>query len=313
VGKERANRTAHKDAPVSPRDLERIARLQFLARFVVEGFCSGLHRSPHKGFSVEFKQHRQYVPGDDVRYVDWKVFGKTDRFYIREYEAETNLRATLVVDTSGSMAYAGAWGEDDGNTLPKYEYALRLAACLSYLMLGQQDAVGLALFDTALRAFIPPRARPRHFQVIVEALARKQPGGETELGEVIHQLAPKLKRRGVVVLLSDCFGDVSELLRALAYLRHNGHEIIVFQLWHRDELTFPFRTWTRFECLERHGFRHTVDPAHLRSAYLAKLEEYREALTKGCRRHRIDLIPLVTDEPYAEALARYLAVRKRRS
>lgn len=297
---------------VSPLDLQKVANLQVLARQVVEGFCSGLHRSPHRGFSVEFKQHRQYVPGDDIRYVDWKVFGKSDRFFIREYEAETNLRATLLVDVSGSMAYGGGnSGRETG--VSKYQYAIRLAACLAYVMLAQQDAVGLLTFDTRVRSYIPPRSRPRHLRSLIDVLSRQQSGGETELAGVFHQMAPKIHRRGMLVVLSDLFGDVPDLLRALAHFRHDGHEIVIFQLWDRDELEFPFKQWTRFECLERAGLNHIIDPAHLRSAYLSRLEEYREALTKGCRRHRIDLVPLLTDQPYAEALAHYLALRKRRS
>ncbi len=298
---------------VSPRDLQKIASLELIARHVVEGFCSGLHRSPHRGASVEFKQHRQYVAGDDIRHLDWKVFGKSDRFFIREYEAETNLRATLLVDVSGSMAYGdadtGATGAADGNA--KYLYAIRLGACLAYTLLAQQDAVGLVTFDTKVLNYIPPRSRPRHLRVLLGELAPRTPGGETALGDVFHQIVPKIHRRGLIVVLSDCFGEVNDILKALAHFRHAGHEIIVFQLWHRDELNFPFDQWTRFECLERLGLNHTIDPAHLRAAYRAKLEEYREAFTKGCRRHRIDLVPIVTDQPYGDALAQYLALRKR--
>ena len=302
------------DTVLAPGDLATIANLQVLARLVVEGYCSGLHRSPHKGFSVEFKQHRQYVPGDDLRYLDWKVFGKSDRFFIREYEAETNLRATLLVDASGSMGYDGLeTGATRGTAgVTKHHYATRLAACLAYLHLKQQDAVGLVTFDTEVRTYIPPRSRPKHLRSLLDELSGLAVGGETELAGVFHQMAPKIHRRGLLVIISDLFGDVSELLTALAHFRHDAHEIVVFQLWDRDELEFPFKQWTRFECLERLGLRHTVDPAHLKAAYLDKLAEYRDALTKGCRRHRIDLVPLVTDTPYAEALAHYLALRKRR-
>src|SRR3954464_8345128 len=156
-------------------DLQRISRLQIFARQVVEGFCSGLHRSPHKGFSVEFKQHRQYVPGDEIRHIDWRVFGRSDRFYIREYEEETNLRATVLLDCSGSMRY----GRDG---LTKYHYATRLAASLAYLMVGQQDSVGLVTFDTKIRKYIPPRSRVSHLRVLIDELQRSEPGGETELG-----------------------------------------------------------------------------------------------------------------------------------
>lgn len=301
---------------VSPRELQKVASLQVLARRVVEGFCAGLHRSPHKGISVEFKQHRQYVPGDDVRFVDWKVFGKSDRFFIREYEAETNLRATILLDLSGSMAYGGATTDTRdgaGSSIPKSDYAVRLAACLSYLMLQQQDAVGLVTFDTKVLTYIPPRSTPRHLAALIEEASRRKPGGETGLASTFREIYQKIHRRGLLIVLSDCFDDVTEILRALAQFRHAGHEIIVFQLWHRDELEFPFAHWTRFECLEVEGLHHTLDPAHLRFAYLDRLAKYRDALTRGCRRHRIDLVPMTTDEPYADALARYLALRMRRT
>jgi uncharacterized protein (DUF58 family) len=292
---------------LSPRDLSKIGNLQIFARQVVEGFCSGLHRSPHKGFSVEFKQHRPYVPGDEIRHIDWRVFGRSDRFYIREYEEETNLRATLLLDRSGSMAY----GAEGGTS--KLEYATRLAACLAYLMLQQSDGVGLVTFDTAIRRYIPPRSRISHLRVLIEELQKSQPGGETELGDVFHDLVPKLHRRGLLVVLSDCFGDVPTLLKALAHFRHAHHEILVFQIWDRDELDFPFKQWTQFECLERAGTKHLLDPALLREAYLANLEKFRDDLTRGCRRHKIDLVPFCTDQPYAEALAAYLSRRMART
>ncbi len=292
---------------LSPQDLARIGNLQVLARLVVEGFCSGLHRSPHKGFSVEFKQHRPYVPGDDLRYLDWKVYGKTDRFYIREYEEETNLRATLLLDCSGSMSYTGRKG------VSKHHYATRLAACLAYLMLQQSDSIGLVRFDTAVRRYIPPRSRAGHLRVLIDEMQQARCHGETELGPVLHDMAPRLNRRGLIVLISDCFGDVPALLAALAHLRHARHEIIIFQVWDEDELTFPYRQWTRFDSLETAGLRHLVDPATLRKAYLENLERYREELTQGCRRHRVDLVPMTTAQPYAEALAYYLTLRRRRS
>jgi uncharacterized protein (DUF58 family) len=290
---------------LTPDDLKKISNLQVLARLVVEGFCSGLHRSPHKGFSVEFKQHRPYVHGDEIRHLDWRVFGRSDRFYIREYEEETNLRATLLLDASGSMAY-GPEGKS------KLLYATRLAACLSYLMLQQQDSVGMVTFDTQVRRYIPPRAQTSHLQVLANELQGVEPGGETELADVFHDLVPRLHRRGLIIILSDCFGDVSGILSALAHLRHARHEILVFQIWDRDELEFPFRSWTRFDCLEVAGKKHLIDPNHLRAAYLDNLEKFRAELKQGCHRHRVDLVPLTTDQPYAEALAHYLTLRMRR-
>ena len=292
---------------LSAGDVSRLSGLQLLAKQVVEGFASGLHRSPHKGFSVEFREHRPYVPGDDLRTIDWKLFGKTDRLYIREYEEETNVRCTLLVDCSGSMGYRGT--RSDG--LSKHDYAIRTAACLSWLMLQQQDSVGLVTFDTAIRRYIPPRTRPRHLKHIMTELAARQPGAETSLADVFHQIASRIQRRGLVMILSDLFGDVDQLMKALAHFRHARHEVIIFQIWDPDELDFPFRQWTQFASLENSAQRHLVDPAQLRKAYLQKLQEYRDQLTRGCSRNRITLVPLVTNQPTADALAAWLAIRRR--
>ncbi len=296
---------AHVSDFLTPSDLQRISNLQVFARQVVEGFTTGLHRSPHKGFSVEFKQHRQYVPGDEIRHIDWRVFARSDRYYIREYEEETNLRATIILDRSGSMDYGG--GKDGG--VSKFEYATKLAACLSYLMLQQSDGVGLVTFDTQIRRYIPPRSRVSHMRTILSELEAGKPGGETELGKVFHDLVPKLHRRGLLIIISDCFGEVSNFLKALAHFRHARHEILVFQIWHPDELAFQFKGWTQFECMERDGVKHLLDPAILKQAYLANLEKFRTELTRGCRRHKVDLVPFTTDEPYAKALAAYLSRR----
>ena len=287
---------------LTPADLQKIANLQVLARQVVEGVCSGLHTSPHKGFSVEFRQHRQYVQGDEIRRLDWKVFGKTDRLYIKEYEEETNLRATLLVDVSGSMAYAGSG-------VSKTKYAIQLAACLAYLMLRQADSVGLVTFDKKVRNYIPPRSRPSHLQILLDTLQQTKTGGETELAKVFHQLVPKIHRRGLLIILSDCFGDVPELMKALAHFRHAHHDIIIFQIWDPDELEFPFKQWIRFDSLESDTDKRLIDPVQLRSVYMENLAQFRKALKEGCRRHRIDLVPVTTDKPYAEVLAHYLAQR----
>lgn len=299
---------AHVADILSAHDLQRISNLQIFARQVVEGFCSGLHRSPHKGFSVEFKQHRPYVPGDEIRRIDWRVFGRSDRYYIREYEEETNLRATIILDRSGSMAYGG---EEKGG-VSKLEYATKLAACLTYLMLRQQDSVGLVTFDNKIRRHIPPRSRLSHMQVLLDEMQRGKPGEETDLGSVLHDLVPKLNRRGLLVIISDCFGDVNAFLKAMAHFRHARHEILVFQIWHPDELDFPFTQWTQFECLERAGVKHLLDPVGLREAYLENLERFRSELLLGCRRNKIDLVPFTTDQPYAQALAAYLSRRMAR-
>jgi len=289
---------------LTPDDLRHLSRLELVARQQVEGFCTGLHRSPHKGFSVEFRQHRPYVVGDEIKRLDWKVFGKTDRFYIREYEDETNLRAVILLDASGSMAY----GSGD---ITKHRYATKLAAYLAYLFIQQADAVGLAIFDHDIREHIPPRSRASHLRPLLDTLARCQPGGETSIANVLHALAAKLPRRSMIVMISDCFDDTARLLPALAHLRHGHHEVLVFQVWDRAELEFPFTHWTKFESLEQDMDKRLVDPSHLRRAYLERLAQFRQDLQDGCRRHRIDLIALVTDSEPAAALASYMGMRRR--
>ncbi len=298
----------HASEILSPGDISRFSNLQVLAKGVVEGFCSGLHRSPHKGFSVEFKEHRSYVRGDDIRTIDWKLFGKTDRLYVREYEEETNLRCTILLDSSGSMAFSGS--RSNGST--KHDYAVRTAACLAYLMLQQQDSVGLVTFDRQVRRYIPPRARPKHLQAIINELKVQKPEFETELGDVFHEMVVKMHRRGLVVIISDLFGDVDRLMKALAHFRHANHEVIVFQIWDPDELDFPFRQWTQFASLESASNRHLVDPAQIRRAYLEKLAQFRDQLASGCNRQRISLVPMTTDQPHADSLAAYLALRRGR-
>lgn len=293
---------AHVADFLSPAELQKISNLQVVARLVVEGFYSGLHRSPHKGFSVEFAQHRQYVQGDEIRRIDWKVFGKTDRFYVREYEEETNLRATILLDLSGSMAYGGG-------KVTKAQYATRLAAALSFLMLQQRDSVGLVTFDSKVRRFIPQRSGVGHLRVMLDELQTHQPGGETELGEVFRSLVPRIHRRGLLIILSDCFGDVKDLMQALAHFRAAKHEIMLFQILDKDELEFPFNSWTRFESLEHQELFRMIEPAHFRAAYLENLERFQKELSDGCSRNRIDLMPMTTDRPYAEALAQFLTRR----
>ena len=297
----------HVSDVLTSHDIGRFTNLQVLAKQVVEGFCSGLHRSPHKGFSVEFKEHRAYSPGDDIRTIDWKLFGKTDRLYIREYEEETNLRCTILLDSSGSMAYSGS----RAGGVTKHDYAVRTAACLTYLLLQQQDSVGLVTFDKKVRRYIPPRARPRHLQAIINELKKQKPEFETELGDVFHEMVAKIHRRGLLIIISDLFGDVDQLMKSLAHFRHANHDIIIFQIWDPDELDFPFRQWTQFASLEAAANRHLVDPAQIRRDYLDKLEQFREQLANGCNRHRINLVPMTTDQPYADSLAAYLALRRK--
>lgn len=285
---------------------DRIKGLELLARQVVEGFCSGQHRSPHKGYSVEFKEHRPYVQGDEIRAIDWKVFAKTDRIYIREFEEETNLKSTLIVDGSGSMGYSGQRGGQS-----KYQYAITLAASLGYLMIGQQDGVGLATFDTKIREFLPPRSRPSQLQAIFTGLQRRPPGGETDMGQVLGGLAKKLHRRGLLILISDCFADVTTLLNSLSHFRHARHEVLVFQVLDPDEVDFPFSGRMRFRNLEQLDQQEDIDAISLRAAYRQSFDAHQKQLRDGCGRARIDHVVMTTDTPVADGLARYLANRRR--
>ena len=289
---------------LQPEELQSIANLQLMAKQTVEGAITGMHRSPHKGFSVEFAQHREYVQGDEIRRVDWKVIAKTDRYFVREYEEETNLRAMLLVDASGSMGYAGESGQT------KLQHALKLAACLAHIIMRQSDSIGLMTFDTDIRAHIPPRSSNRHLRVLYEEMLHTKPGGETDLSKVFHDIVPRLQKRGMIFILSDCFTDVKGLLKSLAHFRHAAHEVVSFHVMDRDEVEFPFDAWTRFENLELAGEFRMVDPTSFRAAYLDNFAKFTVALKEGCQRHRIDLVPMYTHESLTDCLARFLRQRQ---
>ena len=297
--------TSATDLPLDPSVLARFGRLELLARLVVEGVMSGMHKSPFKGFSVEFAEHRQYGPGDEIRHIDWRAFGKTDRYYVKEYEEETNLKAYLVVDTSGSMGYAG-------RTMAKFEYARQLAAALAYLMISQRDAVGLVTFDTAIRAMIPARSAPNHFSILCKTLSDATIGGETPLSGILHNLADRIRRRGLVIVLSDGFDDVDELTHALRHLRHRRHEVLFFQVLAPEEEEFPFRRPSRFRNLENLDHSLRVDPAAMRAAYLEKFNAFCGTLKERIAAMGADYHRVSTGVPHDRTLLDYLAARSRR-
>jgi uncharacterized protein (DUF58 family) len=288
-----------------PTSLAKYGRLTLIARGLVEGFLTGVHKSPYKGFSVEFAEHRQYYPGDEIRHIDWRAFGKTDRYYIKEYEEETNLRAYLLVDASGSMAYAGKQAS-------KFQFAQYVAASLAYLMLHQRDAVGLVTHDTRLRQMIQPRANAKHLLRLINTLEQTQPGGETSLAPLWHDLVGRIKRRGLIVILSDCFDQIGPLLRALRHFRHRRHEVLLFHILAPEELEFPFSRMTQFRNLERGGHRILVDPGQLRKEYRKNFDAFCTQLREQTRQMRIDYQMLRTDESVDRALGAYLAKRQRK-
>ena len=289
---------------LQPEELQSIVNLQLMAKQTVEGAITGQHRSPHKGFSVEFAQHREYVQGDEIRRVDWKVFAKTDRYYVREYEEETNLRAMLLLDASGSMGYKGE------NGITKLQHAIKLSACLAHIIMKQSDSIGLMTFDTKIRSHIPPRSSTRHLRILYEEMLKTRPGGETDISKVFHDIVPRIDKRGMVFILSDCFTDVKSLLASVAHFRHASHEVVIFHVMDRDEVEFPFDVWTRFENLERTAEFQMVDPASFRAAYLDNFAKFTEALKLGCQRHRVELVPMYTHEPLTDSLARFLRMRQ---
>jgi uncharacterized protein (DUF58 family) len=285
-----------------PTSLARYGRLVMIAREVVEGFLNGLHQSPYKGFSVEFAEHRQYYPGDEIRHIDWRAYGKTDRYYIKEYEEETNLQAHLLLDASGSMGYRGKGPS-------KLEYAQQVAASLAYLMLNQLDAVGLLLHDARVREQVPAHASTKHLLHLFQVLEKAQPGGETSMAPLWHTLADQLPRRGMVIVLSDCFDKLPDLLQALRHFRHRGHEVLLFHILAPEEIEFPFGKWTQFRDLESAGNKVLVDPQRLRQEYLKNFQAFCEELRKQAGFMKVDYHLMRTDEPVERALGFYLTKR----
>jgi len=287
---------------LNPEVLARLAGIDLKARLVVEGFLTGLHASPYKGFSQEFADYRQYMPGDEPKRIDWKVFGRRDRFYIKEYQEETNLRAYILLDKSGSMGY--------GRTLSKLEYAKYLSASLAYLLFKQKDGVGIATFDKELREIIVPSSKKVYFMRILETIEKSKPGGETSLSSVLSQLSQKLKRRGLVILLSDLFDDPDSVVRSLRSFRSRKHEILVFQILDRAEYTFPFEQSAIFSDLESSD-ELIVQPNIARESYQKRftqlLHNYRQRLLEAY----IDYELIYTDTTYDKALFSYLKKRQR--
>lgn len=286
---------------LQPDAIKRIAKLELRARHVVEGFLSGMHRSPYFGQSVEFLQHREYVPGDDLRHVDWKVWARQDRLYVKQFEEETNLRCTLLVDISKSMQYGSS-------ALNKYEYACTLAASLAYLILRQQDAVGCVAFDEAIRAQIPIRSKRNHLLSVIETLDLNEPRDKTDLFGVLRNVAESYPRRGMMILISDLLAPTSGMFRGLRLLRQRGHDLLVLHVLDDDEVDFPFSGPIRFEGLESLEILN-CNPRALREGYLEALGRFLSEVRRECARDRIDYALLKTGQPLDAALATFLSSR----
>ena len=291
---------------LDPKVLARIQRLDLKTRLVVEGFISGMHRSPFHGLSVEFAQHREYSPGDDIKHVDWKVYSRTDRYYIKQYEEETNLRSTFLVDVSESMRYGHADGRQPA--LSKFHYAGCVAASLALLLLRQQDAVGLATFDSDLRTHIPTSANPNQIKTIVHELEQASLAAKTDVEPICHSLAEKIPRRGLVCLVSDLLVDVDGLIRGLRHLTHRGHDVMVLHVLDEDELGFPFQGNTLFRGMEAMG-ELVVEPRALRQGYLDALSTFLADVKRRCIASRVDYKLVSTADHLGATLAAFLAAR----
>ena len=290
---------------LDPAALGRLKNLGLAARTAVEGFFSGMHRSPDKGFSIEFAEHREYAPGMDPRHVDWRVLGRRDKLYVKQYEEETSLRLHLVLDTSASMAY-----RSDAAPMTKLDYACYLAASFAYLASTQHDAAGLVTVDSAERDRIPPKQGPGHLRAIMHGLETAKPGGETALGPVLHRLAGTFGRRAMVVVISDLLDDPDAIIAGLKHFRHNKHEVLVLQVLDPAEVHFPFDDVSRIQDMET-GREVLCDPAAFRVEYLETFGRFLETIRGGCRSARIDYAAAETGERFDGFLGAYLARRQR--
>jgi uncharacterized protein (DUF58 family) len=288
---------------LQPDVISRAQVLGIKARTIVEGLRVGEHRSPYRGFSVEFVQHREYVPGDDIRHIDWKSYGRSERYTIKQYEQETNFTGHILVDASRSMLY----GEGDEN---KLEYAKLLAASLAYLIIHQRDSASLSIFDAGWRQQLPGSGQPGHVQTILQTLESTDPREKTSIGPVLHDLAQQVRRRGLVFLIADCFDEPEIILDGLRHLRFQGHEVTVFHVLHEDEMRFPFSGMIKFDGMED-KLELLTRPQLIRPAYMRALKKYLEELQTGCERNRCDYVLMNTSRPLGQALTEYLARRQR--
>ncbi len=289
---------------LQPEVVAQLANMELRARLVVEGFLTGLHKSPYHGFSVEFTEHRPYMPGDEIRHIDWKAYGKTDRYYIKQFEEETNLKTHLILDCSASMGFASE------RRLSKLQYASYVAAALAYLMMRQRDAVGLTIYDEEMRTSLPPRATNLYLQKLLASLESLKAGKKTGTGSSLNAVAERIKRRGLVIVLSDLFDDPTVVIRALKNLRHRGNEVVVMQVLDPLERSFAFGADAVFRDMETQE-ELTTQPWHIQSAYRETFKQFLADYGRECRENGIEYVLLDTSTPFDKALFEYLNKRKR--
>jgi uncharacterized protein (DUF58 family) len=297
-----ASTVPHTTRFLDPEALVRIASLELVARTVVEGFISGLHRSPHLGFSVNFAEYRPYRPGDDIRKIDWKVFGRTDRFYMKEFEGETNTSVQLILDCSRSMAYAG-------KGISKMEYGQFLAASLGYFAFKQRDAVGFMSYDEDIVEYIPPRGSIGHLNTVLHAIERMKTGQKTDFFKPFVKVAERIRRRGIVIVISDLYAEPENVLNGLRYLASCGNDVIIFQVLDPDELQFDFKDPAQFVDMETEASMHVI-PEYVRQKYRTDLKHQIDEYEKECNKDRMDFMLIETSLPLDTALFRYLARRQ---
>ena len=292
-----------KDFLLTPDIISRLNNLSIKARYVVEGFIVGLHKSPYHGFSVEFSEHRAYGIGDEIRHIDWKLWGKTEKYFIKQFEEETNLKSYMILDQSLSMTYKSS-------NISKLEYAQILAASLSYLMLKQQDAIGLTLFDDRIRLNIPPKSLKSHLNVILTHMQNIKPGPETSISPVLHKTAEAIKKRGLIILISDLFDDPEKILSGLQHFRYKGHEVIVFHILDPKELNLDFSERTQFHDIETDQ-KIITDPWHIQKDYQKNMENFCQYFRNNCRKKNIEYVQLTSDTNLDIALSEYLIKRRK--
>jgi len=289
---------------LDPEIVSRLKGMEMRARMVVEGFIAGLHKSPYHGFSVEFAEHRQYMPGDNIRDIDWKVYAKSDRFYIKQYEEETNLKGYLLLDCSASMAYRS------GDRITKLDYAGMLSGALSFMMLRQRDAVGLVTFDRKIRRYIPPRSKSGHLHILLSEIAAQTPSATTDISSTLHEMADRIKRRGLVIILSDLLDEREEIISGLKHFRYNKHEVIVFHILDPRERDFAFGREAIFKDMET-GEELTTLPFQIKKDYARQVQAFSDEIASACRQSNIDYYPIDTATPFDKALYAFLSKRER--